>query len=158
MPVGKDRHFSWGFLTLWRKQCERWNPEPRGLAGWLGLRLEPEQNRVEQDRTFRSIRVKWDWGLVWDKTCRRKSLPSFPIIERPRPWGPVHGIPVMRVEMSAMIHSEDRRETERRTKAFYAACLLFPLHLFSNSFITWLVGPFTHSHMQKESYLLIDYF
>lgn len=160
MPVGKDRHFSWGFLTIWRKQCDRDMEPGTQRPGWLGLGLGTEQSRQGQTRTELSGPLEWNVAGGWYeiKHAGERACHPSPLIERPRPWGPIHGIPLMRVEMSAMIHSEDRRETERHTKLFYEACLLFPLHLFSNSFITWLVGPFTHSHMQKESYLLADYF
>lgn len=102
------------------------------------------------NRTFRSIREECGFGL-WYKPCGGQRSPSLPVIHPRHPWAPIHGISLMRVEMSAMIHSERRRETGHRTKAFYAACLVFPPRLYSSCFVTWLVDPLTHSQMWKRA-------
>lgn len=86
---------------------------------------------------------------MWDKAPT-----SLPVIHPHHPWAPIHRISLMRVEMSAMIHSERRRETGNRTKGFYAACLVFPPHLHSSRFVTWLVGPLTFSYVKKNTICL----
>jgi len=129
-------------------QVESTQSEPRvmtkkkflALSSWVGS---------NPSRTFRSIREEFGCEFLWIKPCEEQ--PSSPVIHPHHPWVPIHGISLMRVEMSAMIHSERRRETGHRTKGFYAACLVFPTHLYSGCFVTWLVDPLTHSHMWKKA-------
>lgn len=99
-----------------------------------------------QNRTFMSIREECGRKLLWDKPCREKLSPCFPVSHPRHPCAPIHGISLMRVEMSAMIHSERKRETGRRTKGFYAACVVFSPCLYSGRFVTWLVDPLTYFH------------
>lgn len=100
-----------------------------------------------QNRTSMSIREECGRKLLWNKPCREKRAPSVPVSHPRHPCAPIHGISLMRVEMSAMIHSERKRETGRRTKGFYAACLVFSPRLYSGRFVAWLVDPLTHFHM-----------
>ncbi len=103
------------------------------------------------NRTFRFIREECGCEFLWCKPCGEQHSPSLPVIHPRHPWAPIHGISLMRVEMSAMIHSERRRETGHCTKSFYEACLVFPPHLYSSRFVTWLEDPLTHSQMWKRA-------